>query len=104
MAAPVDFGCWFGTFPLRYKPSSQMGLTLPEIREDRLDIEVVFRRQLFARSTNVRHDRVFPHDHVPMSSSGVQMTGIRWPNSSHTTAILRAICAFAKCLQFQVNR
>lgn len=39
-----------------------------------------------------------------MSSSGVQMTGILWPNFSHTTAILRAIWAFAKCLQFQVSR
>jgi hypothetical protein len=39
-----------------------------------------------------------------MSSSGVQIMGMRCPNFSHTTAILRAICAFAKCLQFQLSK
>ena len=39
-----------------------------------------------------------------MSSSGVQMIGIRWPNFSQIIAILREIWAFAKCLQFQVSR
>jgi hypothetical protein len=34
----------------------------------------------------------------------VQIMGIRRPSFSQTTAILRAICAFAKCLQFQVLR
>jgi hypothetical protein len=38
-----------------------------------------------------------------MSSSGVQIMGIRWPSFSHTTAILRAICALAKCLQFHAD-
>lgn len=39
-----------------------------------------------------------------MSSSGVQMVGIFCPNFAHTNAILGAICAFAKCLQFQVSK
>lgn len=39
-----------------------------------------------------------------MSFSGVHTTGIFQPIFSHTTAILREIWAFAKCLQFQVSR
>jgi len=62
MAAPVSFSRWFGSFFLRYKPSAPRSLTLPEIREDRLDVKVEFRRQLFTYSMDVLDDRVLPHD------------------------------------------
>ncbi len=65
MAVPVNFGRWFGSFFLRHKPSAQRGLTLAEIREDRLDVKVVFRRKLFACSMDLLDDGVFPHDAMP---------------------------------------
>ena len=62
MAVPVHFSRWFGSFFLRYQVAALRGLTLPEIREDRLDIKVEFRRKLLAYSMHFFDDRVFPHD------------------------------------------
>ena len=62
MAAPVSFSRWFGSFFLRNKPGTQRGLTLPQVREDRLDVEVMFRRELLTYLMDFRDNRVFPHD------------------------------------------
>ena len=61
-AARVSFRRWFGSSFLRHKSVAQGGLTLPEIREDRLDVEVECRRKLFACSMDFLDDRVFPHE------------------------------------------
>ncbi len=60
MAAPVSFGVRFGSRPLRYEPFAQGSLTLAEVREDRLNVEIEFRRQHFAGAINFRDYRIFP--------------------------------------------
>ena len=61
MAAPLSFSRWFGSVFLLDKPCSQGSLTLLKIREDRLDVKVVFRRKLFANPVDLRNDGIFPH-------------------------------------------
>lgn len=40
----------------------------------------------------------------PMSSSGVQIKGMSYPDLWHTPETLRITCALARCLQFHVNK
>lgn len=80
-------------------------LPLPQIGEDRMDIKSKLGRQLLTYLTYLGDDGVFPHHiHVPINSSGVQISGICSADRSQTRAILRMIWAFAKWLQFQVSR
>ena len=105
MAAPVSFSRWFGSFFLRDKSATQRTLTFAKVCEDRFYVKIELCCQLFANLANFCDNRIFPHDNYsPINSSGVQMIGIRCPAFSHTNAILRDICTFAKCLQFQVSK
>jgi hypothetical protein len=54
-------GVWFGSRPLRHEPFAQRGLTLADVREDRLNVEIEFRRQHFAGAIDFRDNRIFPH-------------------------------------------
>lgn len=62
MAAPVDFRSWFASSFLWHESSSQRGLALAKIGEDRFHVEAVFCGKLFPRPMDIRDDRVFPHD------------------------------------------
>jgi hypothetical protein len=44
MVAPVRFSFGFGSCPLPHKPFAQGGLTFPDVREDRVKVEIEFRR------------------------------------------------------------
>jgi hypothetical protein len=44
MAPPVSFRLWFGSCSLWHKPFAQPGLTRADVREDRLNVELEFRR------------------------------------------------------------
>jgi len=52
---------WFGPCPLRHKPFAQRGLTLADVREGRLNVEVEFRGQHFTSAIDFRDNRIFPH-------------------------------------------
>ena len=64
MAAPVSFSRWFGSLLWRHKPVAQGSLTLPHVRENRLDVKIEFRSELLAGSMDFRDDGVFPHDSI----------------------------------------
>ncbi len=62
------------------------------------------RRTLVTQSAHLPHDGIFSHDYSPINSSGVQMTGGSQPCERMIRPIFPSISAFAKCLQFQVNK
>jgi hypothetical protein len=64
MAALVSFSRWFGSFLLHDEPIAERSLAPPNVREERIDVKVVFSRQFLTGSVDLRNDWIFPHSPI----------------------------------------
>lgn len=79
--------------------------TAPNVGKHGVEIVVVFSEEFSPDAMHFRNNRIILHGDISsISSSGVQMMGIAWPCCKQTRSIIRLMWAFAKCLQFQVNK
>ena len=58
-ASSFDFR--FIPVPLSHESFAQGGLTTADIRENRINVKIEFRRQQFADAIDFRDDGIFPH-------------------------------------------
>jgi len=99
-------GKWTELFGLVGAWGSAYRVCLPRtsVGNNSINLIVVLRGKLPFDSKDLDVDRIREHCHVPNISSGLQIVGGMYPDSSHIRSIKLRVVAFAMCRKFHVTK
>lgn len=88
----------------RYECPVSLGFSYADGFTDGVEVVSVGFGVLVADSSHFGYHELVSHASVPISCSGVQITGLVYPRSSIARCNAGTVSAFANCLQSQVKK